>query len=138
MILHNRSLAVVFVLLPMLAAEAVSAGPYLSDLLKRPAYLASWNRLLQQPEHVESWLKDYASTLDGPNTPSETVVLSDGEYARTTVCEAHNCGPNIFHVLFSPDATQAWGILLKNRKQEIVFGEPDSEKVSAIRKFMWK
>jgi hypothetical protein len=92
---------------------------------------------------VEDWLMDYASTFDGPTTPGETLVLSDGEYLITTVCQRSNCGPTLFHVLFSPDGSQAWGIQrrtwgLKPGQQEpaVAFGRPDVEKERAIRAFI--
>lgn len=120
------------------AASRGSAGEYLSDLLKKPAYRESWNRLIQGQGNAERWLREYASTFDGPTTPSATLVLSDGEYLITTVCQAHNCGPTLFYVLFSPDGAQAWGIQRKQREPATVFGQPDSEKERAVREFMLK
>ena len=121
-------------------APAVSrgaAGENLFQLLKKPAYRESWNRLIQGQGNAERWLRDYASTFDGPTTPSETLVLSDGRYLITTVCQAHNCGPTLFYVLFSPDGAQAWGIQRQQRGPATLFGQPDSEKESAVRAFMF-
>ena len=67
------------------AASRGSAGENLFNLLKKHAYRDSWNKLIQGQENAERWLRDIASTFDGPTTPSERLVLSDGEYLITTV-----------------------------------------------------
>jgi hypothetical protein len=69
--------------------------------------------------------------------------LAGAHIAEAADCQAHNCGPTLFYVLFSPDASQAWGILRRQwgvlpaqQEPATVFGRPDREKERAIREFM--
>jgi hypothetical protein len=72
-------------LLPLvLAALHAHAADYLPDLLRDPAYLASWNKLVASEEHSESWLKLYSRSLNGVSIPSTRVALSDGTYTKDT------------------------------------------------------
>ena len=121
-----------------LVAFPVSAGDLLPDILKNPTYLASWNRLIASQENNEPWLKRYSEVFDGPTVPSSHVTLSDGTYTITWVCQAHNCGFRRFCALFAPDGKDAWGILLKDTRDETLFGAPDEEKSSAIRRYLWE
>ena len=49
-------------------------GQYLFDLLKQQHYLAVWKAMLKG-ETVPAWVKNYASTFDGPSNPSTAVPL---------------------------------------------------------------
>ncbi len=107
-----RALILAFLLIG--AAPAAHAadpdGPYLFDLLKKPAYLAAWKAMLAG-EQVPAWVSQYAKTFDGPSTPSITVQVGGLAYTLGYVCKAHDCGDNQLHVLFAPAGKQAWGLL---------------------------
>lgn len=109
------------------------AEPYLFELLTKPAYAKSWKKLLTGEKNIPPWLAQYAKTKDGPSTPGKAIQLDKGNYQIGTVCKTHDCGANQFFVLFAPDGTQAWGILLINRETERFFGNPDDEKKAALR-----
>lgn len=110
------------------------AGNHLPDIIAKPEYLASWNRLIDGEPRAEPWLKRYASSKYGTTVPGSRVALGDGDYMITMVCEPHNCGPRQFFVMFAPGGSAAWGILLIDTREEIVFGAPDAEKVAALRR----
>lgn len=120
-------LALLFCAAPAFAAED---GPYLFDLLKKPAYLAAWNGMLKG-ETVPGWVKNYSRTFDGPSSPSKTVSVGGQPHTLAWVCKAHDCGDNQLYVLFAPDAAQAWG-LLKTAGPQKWLGAPDAAIQAAI------
>ena len=120
------------------SASAVSvqqafADSYLFDVLVKPAYQQSWNALFRGEKDVDSWLTRYAKTKDGSTSPEDTVQLGGIPYQMNDVCKTHDCGDNQFYVLFAPKGAKAWGLLVKNRKNERFFGKPDDEKKNALR-----
>jgi hypothetical protein len=133
--MRSRTSALLLALCSLLAFP-VYAADYLPDLLRNPVYLASWNKLIASKVHGEPWLNRYSDRLDGPSVPSARVALSDGTYTITWVCQAHNCGPRQFVVLFAPDGKAAWGVLLKDTQEAAVLGAPNDERLSAIRKYI--
>ncbi len=128
MILRRLVLAVLLLAAP--AAYAADDGPYLFDLLKQPAYLASWKAMLKG-EQVPAWVASYAKTFDGPSSPSKTVTVGGQAYMLGWVCKAHDCGDNQLHVLFAPQGKQAWGLLVSGSNQKWL-GRPDAGIQAAI------
>ncbi|HZP09520.1 Ivy family c-type lysozyme inhibitor [Methyloceanibacter sp.] len=128
MILRRLVLAVLLLAAP--AAYAGDDGPYLFDLLKQPAYLASWKAMLKG-EQVPAWVASYAKTFDGPSSPSKTVTVGGQAYMLGWVCKAHDCGDNQLHVLFAPQGKQAWGLLVSGSNQKWL-GRPDAGIQAAI------
>jgi hypothetical protein len=115
------------------SASVDASEPYLFDLLSKPSYQKSWNELFKGEKNVDGWLAKYAKTKDGPATPRR-FVQSDGiTYEVSTVCKTHDCGNNIFFVLFAPNGSKAWGLLLKNRTDERFFGNPDENNKQLLR-----
>jgi hypothetical protein len=108
-----------FLVSPAVAQE----GAYLFDLLKQQPYLESWNAMLSH-ERVEPWLSRYAKSKDGPASPSKSINLDGEAYLLTNVCKTHDCGDNMFYVVFAPHGTHAWGLLLTNQSNEKWVGNP--------------
>lgn len=115
------------------ASSKVNAEPYLFELLSKSAYHKSWNSLFVGEEDIDTWLAKYAKTKNGPTTPGKAIQLGVTNYQINMVCKTHECGDNQFFVLFAPGGTEAWGLLLKERKTERFFGSPDDEKKKALR-----
>ena len=126
----------------LLSTSNVFAGEYLPDVLEKPNYLKSWNSLISNVENVDYWLANYSKTKNAVSTPSKLVTLSDGTYQINFLCKPHDCANNKFFVLFSPNGSKAWGLLLKitydKNETEITsqttsyFGNPDEEKEHAL------
>jgi hypothetical protein len=130
------ALALVALLVGSMAAVtsgAAFAEEYLYDVLAKPGYRKSWNTLFIGEQHVASWLTRYARTKNGPTTPGTTIALGDARYQVHHVCKVHDCGDNMFHVLFALDGARAWGLLLQKGRDERFFGNPDEEKKEALR-----
>ena len=125
-----RILALVL-LLGSAAACGAEEGPYLFDLLKQQTYLAAWKAMLAG-ETVPAWVGKYATTFDGPSSPSKQVSVGSETYTLAWVCKAHDCGDNQLHVLFSPDGKQAWGLLITGQQRRWL-GKPDAAIQTAIQ-----
>jgi hypothetical protein len=131
--LRSSFIFLLFVSVVSIASRAAAADEYLFDLLAEPEYYKSWNTLIRGEKNVDTWLAKYAKTKNGPATPGETIKLGSGSYQLNTVCKTHDCGNNIFYVLFAPNGTTAWGLLLKDGTDERFFGNPDEERKTALR-----
>jgi hypothetical protein len=93
------------------AAAEDTKGPILGDLMKIPTYRAAWVSMLAGAT-VPPWVEEYAKTLDGPATPSITIMVDDAVYTLGFTCQPNNCGDNQLYVLFSPNGAKAWALLL--------------------------
>lgn len=113
---------------------ALAEEDFLFEVLEKPAYLNSWNKLIASEKAVEPWLANYAETKNGPTTPATKEVSGNTNYQINFVCKTHECGDNQFYVLFSEDGHQAWGLLLTPDNREIFFGSPDEEKMTLLKK----
>lgn len=130
------ALALVALLIGTTAAAAsgvASAEEYLYDVLAKPGYRTSWNALLRGEKQLDPWLAQYARTKNGPTAPGATVTLGGTRYQIHHVCKVHDCGDNMFYVMFGFDGARAWGLLLIKGKDERFFGLPDEEMKHALR-----
>lgn len=128
-----------FILVALLIGSAVAvtsstafAEEYLYDALAKPGYQKSWNALLRSEKNIPAWLAQYANTNNGPTTPGTEISLGDARYQIHNVCKAHDCGDNMFYVLFALDGARAWGLLLTKDKGKRFFGNPDEAKKDAL------
>lgn len=111
----------------ILISNTAIAEPYLFELLNKPNYLEAWNAMIASERNVDAWLVKYAKSKNGVATPGKSMQLNGKSYLINTVCKPHACGDNQFFVVFAPEGTKAWGLLLKDEKLERFFGTPDSE-----------
>lgn len=111
----------------LLVSHGMAATPveqdYLFHVIKNPVYRAAWDALFKGEREVPSWLVEWADKSSGPTSPCGKAVVNDVEYVVHTVCKAHECGDNLFIVLFAPGGKQAWGVLIT--ESERFFGNPD-------------
>lgn len=116
-----------------MASSMAFAEVYLYDLLANPSYSKSWNSLFLDEKNVDAWLAKYSKTQDGPAAPGKQVRLRGAVYQINSVCKTHDCDRNMFYVLYAPNGSKAWGLLLKEGKSERFFGKPDEEQKLALR-----
>ncbi len=124
--------SVITALLFFSSSTAISEGKYLFEILESNAYLNSWNNLISSKADVDSWLRDYAKTKNGPATPAEKIVVGEKTYEVYMVCKAHDCGSNQFHAVFLKNGNAAYGLLLKEERRDI-FGNPDADVLKALK-----
>ncbi|MEQ1515834.1 MAG: Ivy family c-type lysozyme inhibitor [Usitatibacteraceae bacterium] len=132
----SRLLALMLGYVIAVLSTTVFAEDYLYDVLAKPAYGKSWNALFRGEKKVDPWLAKYFKTKDGPATPGSAVKLGGTQCQVYFVCKTHDCDRNRFLVMFAPNGSAAWGVLLKDGeggKQERFFGAPDQAKRDALR-----
>ncbi len=86
-------------------------GPYLFDLLDKPAFRKSWLSMFRGRRDLPPWIKRFNGDGDGVSAPSATVTVGDRRYILAWICEPHNCVFSQIRVLFSSDGRNAWGLL---------------------------
>lgn len=106
---------------------------YLFDVLKKPTYKTTWDRLIAGEKNVPDWLRRYGDSRNGVASPMESATLSNGLHQSYSVCKAHDCPSSSFIVLFAPDGKKAWGLLFTARTDIRFFGNPDDEKKGYLR-----
>jgi len=106
-------------------------GPYLPALMKQePAYLAAWKSMVKG-EKLSAWVNTFTKTQGAVATPVKKIPVAGQSYTLGWICEPHNCGGNEVYVLFTPDAGQAWGLLIDDGKRRWL-GKPDAAVQAAI------
>jgi len=125
-------LALVIVSLPWTATAALAQeGPYLPDLIKQPAYLASWKAMIAG-ENLPAWVNTFTKTQNAVAAPVKTIPVAGQAYTLGWICKPHDCGGNEVYTLFAPDARQAWGLLIIDGTKQQWLGEPDDAVKAAI------
>ncbi|MDR2019049.1 MAG: DUF2939 domain-containing protein [Syntrophobacterales bacterium] len=110
-----------------------ASQPYLFDLLEKPSYQKSWNELFKREKNIDGWLVLYAKTENGLAMPRRLIKSGGITYEASSVCKKHDCRDNIFFVLFAPNGSKAWGLLLKNTTYERFFGNPNKNQKQFLR-----
>lgn len=105
-------------------------APYLPDLMKQPAYLAAW-KTMTAGERLPAWVNSFTKTQNAVATPVKTIPVAGQPYTLGWICKPHDCGGNEVYALFSPDARQAWGLLISG-DQRSWLGNPDAAVQAAI------
>src|SRR5437868_2147297 len=98
--------AMVVVVAGSVAAQSL---PYLSDTLKAPAYKAAFDALFRGERNLPAWLLAYRKNRNGAEIPGR---VEGGSYELYGVCEPHNCSDSHILVLFVPEGSRAWAVLI--------------------------
>lgn len=89
--------------------------PYLFDVLKRPAYAQASKNLIAHAGKLPGWARDVLAGNDVAysSDPAERVDIHGVKYELFTVCaKEYNCGSTHLAVMFAPNGTEAWGMLV--------------------------
>lgn len=120
---------------PAMAQQSpAESEAYLSELLNEPRHARAWRAMLKGERDLDAWLSNYAQTRRGPTAPEDDVVIEGRHYRGHMVCKTHDCGANLFYVIFAPDTSQAWGLLLRSGRELRFLGRPDAAMQDALRK----
>ncbi|WAC27875.1 Ivy family c-type lysozyme inhibitor [Ancylobacter sp. SL191] len=106
---------------PAMAEE----GRYLFNVVKTDPYRSAFNRMIAALRKTEPWLDN------GVTAPSVTVVARGLRFEVFSICQPHNCSDNHMQVLFSPDSTRAYGVLMTPNGAR-VFGGPNAAQLQAL------
>jgi len=109
-------------------ARGQPTGLYLFDLLKRPAFRQSWDRLFDGATGLDPWIRRFSRGGNGVAGPSQPEQAGGRRYVSADVCKPHDCGDNQLYVLFTADGARAWAVLRTPRGAQW-FGAPgDAER----------
>ncbi len=114
------------------ARSGAQTAPYLTEVLKKPAYRTAWTQLLASSKPTPSWLTTFTKTSNGVETPSTPVTVAGQTYEAYSVCKPHDCSDNRLEVIYAPGGQQAWGILIVNAGKPRYLGSPDAAMTSAL------
>ena len=120
----------------MLACFLATAGfaddRDLYDLLKEKPYHAAWDAMLKGEKKVDRWIVTFGKTGDGVVDKVKTVTVDGQNDTLGWVCQPHECG-NQLYVLFAPDASAAWGMLVTDKGSRFL-GAPSEPIKAALTK----
>jgi hypothetical protein len=85
-------------------AQAEDA-PYLFDVIKQPAYKASWNRLVAPLKKQEPWVVG----AKGVGSPAKRLDVEGKTFELFSLCQPHDCHDNMLHVIFTDGGKTAYG-----------------------------
>ncbi len=105
-------------------------GPVMGKLLQLPKYIYAWQGMMAG-ETPPQWVKDYATSLDGPPVPSIPVPLDGEIYTLGFTCKPNDCETHQLYVLFAPEGRDAWGLLATPDGVKWL-GQPDDRIQKAI------
>ncbi len=115
----------------LFAGTALAAQPYLYDLLRQKPYHAAWDAMLKGEKNVERWVVTFGKTYDGVADTIKSVTVDGQSDTLGWVCKPHDCGNHQLYVLFAPDASAAWGMLVSD-KDVRWFGAPSPSVKAAL------
>lgn len=142
----NARIFVAAAAMVVLVARSVAAQslPYLSDSLKVPAFKATFDALFRGERNLSAWLLAYRKNRNGAEIPGR---VEGGSYELYGVCEPHNCSDSYILVLFVPEGSRAWAVLITATAGQIstrirspnyrFFGHPNSQQRSLLTSAKW-
>lgn len=89
--------------------------PYLFDVLKKPAYAQASKNLIEHAGKLPNWARDVLAQNDVAynSSPADLVDIHGVTYEVFTVCaKEFSCANTHLAVMFAPNDTQAWGVLV--------------------------
>lgn len=130
-----RNLAAAILSIVPFAATAQTQAPYLTDVLKDPAYHAGWSRMLGGAR-PPAWLVTFSRTGNGVVTPMTPGVVAGRPVEFFSVCKPHDCGSNRLEVMFESGGGKARGALVVDDRPPRFLGRPDAAERAALVKAM--
>lgn len=116
-------------------APATATGPYLFDVIKKPAYAQASRSLLDHAGKLPSWTRDVltgnqVSYNSGPAMPA---VVNGITYEMFTVCvKEYSCTATHLAIMFAQNGTQAWGLLVHEGAVSYL-GAPSDAQLDVMR-----
>jgi len=112
------------------AAACTDAGkcPYFSDIYKADAAVRS----AFSEAMGKAGIKKLSWFPKGVNAPITPILIGDGTYISSQMCEPHNCGAQGLDFLYRPDQKRAVGRLQSEEGKSTWFGSPTPAEQKAI------
>ena len=127
-----------YAVLPALLLTAGSAiaeeASFLFDVLHKPAYRASWEKLMKEVQPTPDWLAQFNKNLDGAAGQLTTQTIDGKAYELSFVCKPQECAAHKFEVLFDAASRKAYGALGGVDNAPGFFGAPPPALRDALAK----
>jgi len=109
-------------------------SPYLFDVIKRPAYAQASKVLLDRAGKVPSWARDILNGKGSYNgAPGVPATIYGVTYEVFTVCtQEFSCTDTHLAVMFAPNASRAWGLLV-HEGAESYLGSPSDAQLAVLK-----
>ena len=122
------------VMMSVVWSPALAAEPYLSDMIKKPAYARTLKSLLDHAGNLPSWTGEILKLKGNYVGDVATHVAIGGTtYEIFFTCQPHNCDDAELAVMFAPNGTQAWGVLFQEGAISYL-GAPSEAQQAALKK----
>jgi len=121
--------ALAFAGIASIASIAHAKDVYLYDLLKQPAYAASWKAALASGKAVPAWMRDdnrYVATA------AKTVRIDAVDYSVSVIALQHATNQAQAAVMFNAEGTQAWVEIQEDGKADRFLGAPSEAQKAAL------
>ena len=118
---------------PAMAVQSWMLEPWLSDVVKKPAYARALKKLFDQTPNLPSWTREALNptgTMMG--TPLLHVDIDGVAYEMFKGCMPYNCDVSELVPIFAPNGTQAWGALA-DKGPVSYLGAPSDELAAWLR-----
>ncbi|MCK1393667.1 Ivy family c-type lysozyme inhibitor [Bradyrhizobium sp. 1] len=109
--------------------------PYLFEVIKKPAYAQASKNLIEHAGKLPSWARDVLAKNDVAynSSPAELVDIHGITYEVFTVCaKEYSCANTHLAVMFAPNGTQAWGVLVHEGEMSYL-GAPSEAQAAVMR-----
>lgn len=109
--------------------------PYLFDVLKKPAYARASKNLVEHTVKLTDWARDVLANnhVAYNSTAAELVEIHGVKYEVFTVCaKEFSCNTTHMAVMFAPNGTQAWGVLVHEGSMSYLGAATDAQ-LAAMR-----
>jgi inhibitor of lysozyme (Ivy) len=123
-------------LISCLAAGVACAqdGPFLFDVLLKPAYRAGWEKLMKDVQPTPDWLMEFSRSFNGVAGPMKPATIDGKAYELYFVCKPHDCAAKKFEVLFEAATKRAYGALGGANDPPAFYGSPTPAMQEALAK----
>jgi Inhibitor of vertebrate lysozyme (Ivy) len=110
------------------------SGPFLFDVLLKPAYRAGWERLMKEVQPTPDWLMEFSRSFNGVAGPMKPAAIEGKAYELYFVCKPHDCAANKFEVMFETATKRAYGALGGASDPPAFYGAPTPAMQDALTK----
>jgi hypothetical protein len=115
-------------------AAHAQGGPLLFDVLLKPSYRASWERLMKEVQPPPDWLADFSQSFNGVVGPMKPVTIEGKNYELYFVCKPHDCAAHKFEAMFEAATKRGYGALGGGADAPVFYGAPTAAMQEALAK----
>jgi hypothetical protein len=118
------------------SAASAQEGPFLFDVLAKPAYRNGWEKLIKDVQPTPDWLREFSQTYNGVAGTMKPATIGGKSYELYFVCKPHDCAARKFEVMFEASSKRAYGALGGDGAPPFFYGDPTPEMRDALAQAM--